>query len=90
MRKTGRKDTLGLGVTDTRGGRVSGAQGALGAPGPRVDLSRVLETWRDGVSVEGSAVDSAPPAPPKAKTVSLSDGTTISFADASRALMTED
>jgi hypothetical protein len=90
MRKSGRKDPPTISVADTRGGRVSGAQVGFGAPGPRVDLSRVLETWRDGVSIEGAASDEVAPPAPRPKTVSLSDGTTISFANASRALAPEE
>ncbi len=36
---------------DMRPGRVGGAAVAFGAPGPSIDLARVLETWRDGTTV---------------------------------------
>jgi hypothetical protein len=68
-------ETIALPDLESRPGRVGGAQVAFGAPGPRIDLDRVLETWRDGSTVSGSA--RIAPAPPN--TVSLPDGTTISF-----------
>lgn len=62
---------------DTRAGRVGGAQVAFGAPGPKIDLNAVLDSWRDGASVGGA--ERGRKAPDRADTVSLSDGTTISF-----------
>jgi hypothetical protein len=101
MRKTRRSDATNtiavlhrgesLPDLDARAGRVSGAQVAFGAPGPRIDLDRVLESWRDGTTVGGSAAEQpteATPAP-KARTVSLSDGTTISFTVAGAFLAAE-
>jgi hypothetical protein len=76
---------------DARSGRVGGAQVAFGAPGPRIDLDRVLESWRDGATVGGSVAEEpveATPAP-RARTVSLSDGTTISFTVAGAFLAAE-
>lgn len=61
---------------NARSGRVAGV--AFGAPGPRIDLDRVLESWRDGDTVGGAAVEAAPRKAPD-RTVSLPDGTTISF-----------
>ena len=73
---------------DARSGRVGGAQVAFGAPGPRIDLDRVLDTWRDGATVGGSTWEETTQAP-KARTVSLSDGTTISFTVAGAFLAAE-
>lgn len=98
MRKSRRSDTTSTSTVmhrgeslpdlDARSGRVGGAQVAFGAPGPRIDLDRVLDTWRDGATVGGSTWEEATPAP-KARTVSLSDGTTISFTVAGAFLAAE-
>ncbi len=72
-----------------RSGRVGGAQVAFGAPGPRIDLDRVLESWRDGASVGGAAQPEPAPPPRPTRTVSLSDGTTISFTVAGSAITAE-
>jgi len=91
-----RTDGLSLSDLNARSGRVTGV--AYGAPGPRVDLDKVLESWRNGDTVGGSAQaerpappPATPPATPPAlapdRTVALTDGTTISFSVA-RAVQT--
>ncbi len=66
-------------------GRVPGV--AFGAPGPRINLDQVLESWRLSVTTGGAAQPTptaAASAAPAERTVSLADGTTISFASARR------
>ena len=80
---------------DNRSGRVGGAQVAFGAPGPRIDLDRVLGSWRDGTTVGGAAqpapVATAPPErPARPRTVALSDGTMISFTVAGSSFAVEE
>jgi hypothetical protein len=76
----GGEHRVSLPEPDARAGRVGGAQVAFGAPGPRVDLDRVLQSWRDGPTVEGAAQDRpAAAAPAMPRRICLSDGTTISF-----------
>lgn len=88
---TGGTQAVPLVDIDARSGRVSGAQVAFGAPGPRIDLDRVLESWRDGTTVGGAAQDQSPvpPHPTAPRTVSLSDGTTISFTVAGASLVVD-
>ncbi len=76
---------------DARAGRVGGAQVAFGSPGPRINMDRILESWRDGATVGGSARDQPEAAtrPGRPRTVSLPDGTTISFTVAGATLAVE-
>lgn len=71
---------------NARSGRVTGV--AFGAPGPRINLNKVLESWRSGDTVGGGS-QSEQPAPARERTVALADGTMISFSDA-RAPQTAD
>ncbi|MGE0417226.1 MAG: hypothetical protein AB7O80_10495 [Acetobacteraceae bacterium] len=89
---------------DLRPARVGGGSVAFGAPGPKVDLDAILETWRDGATVTGGLTSAEPavaipavdpphlrvrPAPPQ-EVVSLSDGTKISFTVAGALLACDD
>lgn len=79
------RTVMSLPDLNTGSGRVPGV--AFGAPGPRINLEQVLDSWRLGVTTGGSAQPTAA-APvsgtPTDRTVSLADGTTISFASARR------
>lgn len=81
-----RSALISLNDLNARSGRVGGV--GFGAPGPRIDLDRVVESWRNGVSTGGSAQE-APTQTARERTVSLADGTTISFTSA-RAKQTAD
>ena len=74
-----RPAVISLNDLNARAGRVGGV--AFGAPGPRIDMDRVVESWRNGVSTGGSAQET-PTQPARERTVSLADGTTISFTSA--------
>lgn len=69
-------EILSLSDLNARSGRVTGV--AFGAPGPRIDLDKVLESWRNGDTVGGGA-QAARATPARDRTVALADGTTISF-----------
>ncbi len=79
-------EILSLSDLNARSGRVTGV--AFGAPGPRIDLDKVLESWRNGDTV-GGGTQAAQPTPARDRTVALADGTTISFSVA-RAPQTAD
>ncbi len=82
---------------DARPGRVGGGHVAFGAPGPAIDMDRVLQTWRDGTTVGGGMAgqDIAKPVlttaePALRETVALSDGTRIAFTVAGALLTVDD
>jgi hypothetical protein len=89
-----RKTTLsvadaGRSASDSRPGRVGGASVAFGAPGPRIDLARVLgRAADDGATISGGAdgVEAAAQPTPAPQTIALSDGTRIAFTRSSFAV----
>lgn len=74
---------------DDRPGRVSGGSIAYGAPGQRVDLSRLFDASNRPASPGGSVRGGDRPATP-VRTVNLSDGTSISFTVAGAHLLAVD